>query len=152
MIHVTNDFKSLLPSCRWIKYLSPKTTKYIMKFWEIFVKRTSNLNYISVIKNSCFDQHFLGMYGSNHSTNSLVTIFVSMLRMSPDIYSATLLCKIFHIFRNIRVKHEIFQQRRIRRQVFYSKGVYNNFAKFTGKHLYQRLFLNKVAILLKKRL
>ena len=89
MIHVTNDFKSLLPSCRWIKYLSPKTTKYIIKFWEISVKRTSNFNYISVIKNSCFDQHFLGMYGSNHSTNSLVTIFVSMLRTSPHIYSAT---------------------------------------------------------------
>ena len=30
-------------------------------------------------------------------------------------------------------------------EVFYKKGVPKNFAKFTGKHLYQRLFLNKVA-------
>ena len=32
------------------------------------------------------------------------------------------------------------------------KGVFRNFAKFTGKHLCQSLFLNKVAFLLKKRL
>ena len=42
-------------------------------------------------------------------------------------------------------------------QVFYKKDVLKNFAKFTGKHLSQSLFLNKVAglrpaTLLKKRL
>ena len=42
-------------------------------------------------------------------------------------------------------------------QVFYKKGVLKNFAKFTGKHLCQGLFSNKVgglrpATLLKKRL
>ena len=31
--------------------------------------------------------------------------------------------------------------------VFYKKGVLINFAKFTGKHLYQSLFFNKVATL-----
>ena len=30
-------------------------------------------------------------------------------------------------------------------EVFYKKDVLRNFAKFTGKHLCQRLFLNKVA-------
>ena len=30
-------------------------------------------------------------------------------------------------------------------EVFYKKGVSRIFAKFTGKHLCQRLFLNKVA-------
>ena len=30
-------------------------------------------------------------------------------------------------------------------EVFSKKGVYKNFAKFTGKHLCQSLFLNKVA-------
>ena len=29
-------------------------------------------------------------------------------------------------------------------QVFFKKGVLRNFAKFTGKHLYQSLFFNKV--------
>ena len=29
--------------------------------------------------------------------------------------------------------------------MFYKKGVLRNFAKFTGKHLCQRLFFNKVA-------
>ena len=32
-----------------------------------------------------------------------------------------------------------------RREVFCKKGVIRNFARFTGKHLYQRLFFNKVA-------
>ena len=44
-----------------------------------------------------------------------------------------------------------------RPQVFCEKGVLRNFAKFTGKHLRQSLFFNKVAglrpaTLLKKRL
>ena len=42
-------------------------------------------------------------------------------------------------------------------EVFCKKAVLSNFAKFTGKHLFQRLFCNKVAglmpaTLLKKRL
>ena len=38
-------------------------------------------------------------------------------------------------------------------EVFYKKGVLKNFAKFTGKHLCQSLFFNKVrATLLKMRL
>ena len=42
-------------------------------------------------------------------------------------------------------------------EVFFKKGVLRNFTKFTGKHLYQSLFFNKVAglrsaTLLKKRL
>ena len=32
-----------------------------------------------------------------------------------------------------------------RPEVFCKKGVLRNFAKFTGKHLYQRLFFDKVA-------
>ena len=34
-----------------------------------------------------------------------------------------------------------------RPKVFYRKGVLRNFAKFTGKHLWQSLFFNKVAVL-----
>ena len=29
---------------------------------------------------------------------------------------------------------------------FYKKGIFTNFAKFTGKHLCQSVFLNKVAL------
>ena len=35
--------------------------------------------------------------------------------------------------------------RSIRPKAFYKKGVLRNFAKFTGKHLCQSLFFNKVA-------
>ena len=34
-----------------------------------------------------------------------------------------------------------------RQEMFCKKGVLRNFAKFTGKHLCQSLFLNKVAVL-----
>ena len=37
-----------------------------------------------------------------------------------------------------------------RPEVFCKKGVLRNFAKFTGKHLYQSLFFNKVANFIKK--
>ena len=53
---------------------------------------------------------------------------------------------------NTRIKH-----RRSRPEVFCKKGVLRNFTKFTGKHLCQSLFFNKVtgliaATLLNKRL
>ena len=35
--------------------------------------------------------------------------------------------------------------RNSRLDIFYKKGVLKNFAKFTGKHLYQSLLFNKVA-------
>ena len=44
--------------CSWKKYLSAKTTKYILKCWERSVKRKSNISF-RVIKNSSFDQRFL---------------------------------------------------------------------------------------------
>ena len=37
------------------------------------------------------------------------------------------------------------RDRSSRPEVFYKKGVPRNFAKFTGKHLCQSLFFNKVA-------
>ena len=51
----------LLPS-PWIKTLSAKATNYIPKYWERSVKGKSNLNFIRVIKNSSFDQHFVYIY------------------------------------------------------------------------------------------
>ena len=58
----------------------------------------------------------------------------------------------YKIFRSI-----LFTDRSSGPEVFYKKGVLRNFAKFTGKHLCQSLFLNKVpglgpATLLIKRL
>ena len=35
--------------------------------------------------------------------------------------------------------------RSTRPEVFYKKGVFKNFRKFTGKHLCQGLFFNKIA-------
>ena len=54
----TDDFKSP-PMPMNKKFVSAKTTKYILGCWERSVKRNSNLNFILVIKNSSFDQHFL---------------------------------------------------------------------------------------------
>ena len=56
-----------------------------------------------------------------------------------------------------RLENKDTQYRSIHRRCSVRKGVLRNFAKFTGKHLCQSLFLNKVAdlrsaALLKKRL
>ena len=40
---------------------------------------------------------------------------------------------------------EIYEYRGSRPEVLYEKDVLRNFAKFTGKHLYQSLFFNKLA-------
>ena len=48
----------------WIKYLSAKTTKYILKCWERYVKRKTSISF-RVIKNSSFDQRFLMCYMAN---------------------------------------------------------------------------------------
>ena len=52
-LYVTSSYP-----CPWIKYLSAKITKYILKCWERSVKRKSNISF-RVIKNSSFDQRFL---------------------------------------------------------------------------------------------
>ena len=43
------------------------------------------------------------------------------------------------------VQEERITKRRSRPEVFCKKGVLRNFTKFTGKHLCQSLFFNKVA-------
>ena len=58
-------------------------------------------------------------------------------------------------FSNHRLLHEVPQTKNVnhgvainrnsRPEVFCKKGVLRNFAKFTGKHLCQSLFFNKVA-------
>ena len=59
---------------------------------------------------------------------------------------------------NILVPFDHFPCKKIRKprpEVFHKKGVLRNFTKFTGKHLCQSLFFNKVAgpaTLFKKRL
>ena len=46
---------------------------------------------------------------------------------------------------NLSVSAVILQYRSSRPEVFCKKGVFRNFAKFTGKHLCQSLFFNQVA-------
>ena len=46
---------------------------------------------------------------------------------------------------NILHHRFLTESRSSRPEVFYKKGVVKNFAKFTGKHLCQSLFFNKVA-------
>ena len=43
------------------------------------------------------------------------------------------------------IADSIWLVRSSRPEVFYKKGILRNFAKFTGKHLCQRLFFNKVS-------
>ena len=66
--------------------------------------------------------------------------------------------RVFNFYKIIcPIEHKGSNFRNSRLEVFCKKGVLRNFAKFTGKHLCQSLFFNKVAclrptFLLKKRL
>ena len=53
--------------------------------------------------------------------------------------------KLTQIF-ECRVQRETVQPEAVARRCSVNKGVLRNFAKFTGKHLPQSLFFNKVAI------
>ena len=72
----TDDFwlyvTDLIP-CLWIK-----ATKYIPEYWERSVKRKCNLNFIRVIKNSSFEEHFVYIWSK--PKKSLVTISCFLLR------------------------------------------------------------------------
>ena len=49
----------------------------------------------------------------------------------------------------LRTSHQALNSNQFRsccQEVFYKKGVLRNFAKFTGKHLCQSFFFNKVAV------
>ena len=59
--------------------------------------------------------------------------------------------------KTIRLSNQLYADRSSCPEAFYEKVVLRNFAKFTGKHVYQSLFFNNVAglrsaTLLKKRL
>ena len=71
--------------CPWIKNVSAKTTKYILKCWERSVNRKSNLGFIIVIKKLMYMvQNFLKILGWRFLDLRSEHLFVS---------SATLTCK-----------------------------------------------------------
>ena len=57
---------------------------------------------------------------------------------------------VYKLYRKLLLRKCYQLSRSIRQEVFCKKGVIRNFAKFTGKQLYQRFFFNKV--FLKKNL
>ena len=62
-------------------------------------------------------------------------------KFSPAVYY---LRKMSYINRNESV-FKYFMRQKQPPEVFYENGVIKNFAKFTGKHMCQSLFFNKVA-------
>ena len=72
-------------------------------------------------------------------------------------FSCCSLVSFFHLYAMMYACVHHRRSRCSRPEVFYKKGVLKNFTKFTGKHLCQSLFFNKVArlrpsTLLKKKL
>ena len=82
----------------WIKYISGKPTGYIPKFWEWFIKRTPNLNFIRIIKNLFFDQSFVCIW-SKHFENLFALCWQFLTPRSEHllISSATLTCTAWNI-------------------------------------------------------
>ena len=73
------------------------------------------------------------------------------LRLEPSVKSLKKLPTFYHeiikYWENIAILSQF-----LTRRCSVKKGVLSNFAKFTGKHLCQSLYFNKVAALLKKKL
>ena len=84
-------------SCPWIENLTAKTTKYIPKCRERSMKRKSDVNFIRVIKNWSFDQHFLYIW----SKPSLKLFGDDFLFPAQNVSSLAVQLR--------RVKHEISQ-------------------------------------------
>ena len=76
--------------------LSAKAAKYISKCWKRAVKRKSKFNFIRVIKNSSFDQHFIYIYITLTFQHFLLTNSCSPLRIFPCHHSS-LFCKTWNI-------------------------------------------------------
>ena len=72
------------------------------------------------------------------STDILVDLVVIAMR------SHLILTGIYNTYISIH-SHKMMASRSSRPEVFCKTGVLGNFAKFTGKHLCQNLFFNKVA-------
>ena len=99
---------------------------------------------------------FIWISSAVHITILIITIYAlvrfirSFLLLDDlDVWKISL-----HWFSRLRSTAGKFKKQK---QVFFKKGVFRNFEKFTGKHLCQSLFFNKVVglnpvTLLKKRL
>ena len=86
-----------------------------------------------------------------------ITACSSMLTFLPKWIFPKYESKSVLLLKNVSYLLRYHLIRSSRPEVFCKKGVFRNFAKFTGKHLFQSFFFNKVAglrlaTLLKKRL
>ena len=116
-----------------INIIKKKTSKKRQKFWIKWVVSTKMKNKKKMA--SFFKQKPFCM---------TVTIIYPFDRMCFLVSSFRLLFSgYFSLLTKTRSSHRMYSVR---------EGVLTNFVKFTGKHLCQSLFFNKLATLLKKRL
>ena len=118
-----------------------------MSSWEIcnFSKNTfftEKLQWLLLRFNSCF-QKLVGLSAINTCSAAKKYLLQRKVRRSHRRYSVKKELQLYQkkapvlrIYKNTRNSHQ---------RCFIIKGVLINFAKFTGKHLCQSLFLNKVA-------
>ena len=107
----------------------------------IVIQNPSCINLVTTNRSTCFQNTVTIAIDISDFHNIVITV----LRKTKNS-----ICKV-NSWKTIKILI------RTNSQVFSKKGVLRNFAKFTGKHLCQRLFFNKVAglspvTLLRKRL
>ena len=88
-----------------------------------------------------FSQYLTGFTKNDNTWNSLLKMIESWKsRLNNGLKVGVMIIDLPKVFRN-----NTSVVRSSRPEVFCKKGVLRNFAKFTGKHLRQSLFFNKVA-------
>ena len=106
----------------------------------------------SLLKNFIFSLHVTEMIFSSRGEKKLCLQVTFLQRWNLVMTDICICYTVINILATCLVKSLINlygtvnqKYRSSRPEVFCEKGVLRNFAKFTGKHLWQSLFLNKVA-------
>ena len=106
-----------------------------------------------------FPKHFFlrrsaeGAISSYFSERSVLNLLSAKIRQKKCLMLLKILSTIDKVYKQdfpkvavLKHTHSLLSQNRSSRpEVFCKKGVLRNFAKFTGKHLCQSLFFNKIA-------
>ena len=79
------------------------------------------------------------------TTHMIITLIIIIYLLFKVLHCFDVLMNFVYCLRSIRILVVFINYRSSRTELFYKKYVLQNFAKLTGKHLYQSLLFNKVA-------
>ena len=129
--------------CKFLRKFTTKTRKWR----HLFVTLLLILNKVRHLFGNTDSEYTWNVYLSHRPSNERP----NYIRFNSRIHFSVFIVDLQHywniaVFKNgSNSSFRCFVLRNSCKNLFYKIGVLKNFTKFTGKHLYQRLFFNKVA-------